>query len=100
MLEQGGSHDTVPLMFLVGVNTGVSQICCAGPDASVALQIQGCDVGILAVIHVGFFFAGWMPFCSQLSGRPGVGLSSSTFGNKEQGKQCVWDSRTTNCVLG
>lgn len=52
MLAGGGSHDTVPLMFLVGVNTGVSQICCAGPGASVALQIQGCVVGILAVINV------------------------------------------------
>lgn len=37
--------------FLIGVNTGVSQICCVGPGASVALQVQGCVVGILAVLH-------------------------------------------------
>lgn len=52
MLEGGGLHDTVSLMFLVGVDNGGSQICCLGPGASVALQIQGCVVGILAVMHL------------------------------------------------
>lgn len=52
MLEGGGLHDIVPLMFLVGVDNGVSQICCLGPGASVALQTQGHVVGILAVMHL------------------------------------------------
>lgn len=52
MLDRGGLHDTVLLMFLVGVDNGVSQIYYLGPGASVALQIQGCGVGILAVRHL------------------------------------------------
>lgn len=39
MLEGGGLHDTVLLVFLVGVDIGVSQICCLGPGASLALHI-------------------------------------------------------------
>ena len=60
MLEGGGLHPTVPLMFLVGIDNGVSQICCLGLSASVALQIQGCVVGILAVMHLlaGFLLDG------------------------------------------
>lgn len=102
MLEGVHLHVTVPLMFLVNVGRRVSPICSLGPGASVALQIQGCAVGILTVIHsLAGFFAGWMPFCSQLPGRPGVGLSSSMlFGNEEQGKPFVWDSGATSCVLG
>lgn len=61
MLEGGG----LPLIFLVGVDNGVSQICCLGSGAFVALQIQCHVVGVLAMMHLlaGFLLdgchAGW-----------------------------------------